>query len=347
MWNPSPIASRPSPALRELREFRPGSPRSFFHLSKAGFTILELLVAMTLLILVVGLSLSIMSAVTSAWKANRARLSAFSESRVAFETLTHRLSQATLNTYWDYNDRDNPTRYLRESELHFVQGKAATLLTSVTDTSTDAVFFVAPLGISNAANYRPLNKMLTACGFYIRFSDALNRPAFLNSIVEKRFRFRLYQFLQPGERLSIYATSQGTAWFRSDLLNWSFPMADNVVGMILRVKYPDAGGTTTEYAYDSRLNPTPANPPPTLHQLPPVISVTLMVIDEDSASRLADKFGQARPDILPESTAFSNPNSYETDLANWENKLQTFNPKITYRVLSTDIHLRGAKWSSY
>ena len=325
--------------------FRPRRRRSRAALAP-GFTILELLVALTLLIIVVGLSVSIMTAITSAWRANKARLSAFAESRVGFEVLTKRLSQATLNTYWDYDDRDAPTRYLRKSELHFVQGKAASLLPSVTDTSTDAVFFVAPLGISNDADYRPLGKMLTACGFYVRFSDATNRPTFLDSIVEKRFRFRLYQFLQPGERLAIYASSLGTNWFQTDLLNWSFPMADNVIGMILRVKYPDASGTTVTYSYDSRLNPSPSNPPTTLHQLPPVISATLMVIDEDSARRLAQKFGQSQPGILPISGAFLDPDLYEKDIGDWEDKLKNFNPKVSYRVLSADIHLRGAKWSS-
>jgi len=311
-----------------------------------AFSLLELLVASAVLAILAGLTLSILTATTSAWNAHKARVNAFAEARVAFESLNQRLGQATLNTYLDYDNRGNPTRYLRKSELHFIQGKAADLIPFVPNTSTDAVFFAAPLGVCDDATYQPLVKMLSACGFYVRFGDVSNRPAFLNGKVEKRFRFRLYQFLQPGERLGVYASSQGTAWFQDDLLNWSFPMADNVIGLILRVKYPGPVGSAGLYSYDSRLNPTPSNPPATFNQLPPVISTTLVVIDEDSARRLAAKFGESPPPILPDPTAFLDPAEYEKDISDWEVKLQSFVPKISSRVLTADIHLRGAKWSS-
>lgn len=314
---------------------------------RAGFTLLELLVGVILLVILTSLSLSIFTATTSAWRANKARMSAFTEARVAFDTFTRRLSQATLNAYWDYDNRDAPTRYLRESELHFIQGKASALLPALSNTSTDSVFFVAPLGITDNPSYQSLAKMLTACGFYVRFGDIATRPAFLDGKVETPFRFRLYQFLQPGERLSIYASHQRTAWFQDDLANWSFSMADNVIGLILRVKDPDT--SVVSYSYDSRPATYPDDPPapsPADNQLPPVVSATLVVIDEDSARRLAEKFGNDPPPVLPDSGAFSIPANYEEDIAHWEAKLKGFAPKIAYRIFTADIPLRGAKWSS-
>ena len=308
-----------------------------------GFTLLELLVSMSLVAIVAGLTLSIMTAITSAWTAHKTRVGAFGEARVVFETLTNRLSQATLNTYWDYDNRGAPTRYLRKSELHFVQGKASSLIPGVAEVSGDSVFFTAPLGISEGTTYRPLFKMLSACGFYVRFGKEEKRPAFIDGLVAPRYRFRLYQFLQPGEKLRVYGSEP--EWYLNGLEEWSFPMAENVIGLILRVRYPDGSGNATVYAYDSRAG-AGANPPPlTLHQLPPVISVTLVVIDEDSARRLADRYGDEAPPILPAEEEFVTADQYENDLSQWELRLKDVRPKINYRIFSSDVYLRGAKWS--
>lgn len=316
-----------------------------------GFTLLELLASMAVLIVVAVLSYSILNSTMSAWKSHKARLNPFEGARTAFEILTSRLSQATLNTYWDYNDPANPTQYLRQSELHFIAGKASVLIPGVTNTSMDAVFFVAPLGFTDTPANDPLVKMLVACGFYVRFSDDSSRPAFLNGRVEERFRFRLYQFLEPGEQLAIYDGGAGSSreWFRTGLDDWSFPMVDNVIGLIIRVKYPTPGGEGVAYEYDSR-DGSPSNPQPNYHQLPPVVAVTMVAIDEDSARRLAEKFGSEMPPILPAAGTFANPAEYENDLRDWEMLLRGEDssglPQITYRLLNAEIPIRGARWSS-
>ncbi|HRJ72547.1 MAG TPA: Verru_Chthon cassette protein C [Terrimicrobiaceae bacterium] len=317
--------------------------------SRRGFTLLEVLVSAALLMIVTLMSYSIISSISSAWKGHKARLGAFEGARVAFELLTSRLSQATLNTYWDYNDPAKPTRYLRQSELHFVMGRGKDLLPSgVTDVVGDAVFFVAPLGFTTETQFRPLVKMLTACGFFVRFSAELNRPAFLGTRVPERYRYRLFQFLQPGEQLGIYASSSGGSWFSDAVAQNAFPMVDNVIGLILRANYPTSSGERSDYAYDSRDDGgSPADPPPNFHQLPPRVSVTMVVIDEDSARRLAGIYGDTAPPIGPEpSTLFTTPAQYESDLIAWENQLKSFNPRINYRILTAEIPIRGAKWSS-
>ena len=93
-----------------------------------AFTILELLVSMAVLMLLAVLSQQILGSTATAWKSHKARLGAFEGARAAFDSLTSRLSQATLNTYWDYDNPAQPQRYLRQSELHFITGKASSLL---------------------------------------------------------------------------------------------------------------------------------------------------------------------------------------------------------------------------
>ncbi len=312
----------------------------------SGFTLLELLVSMALVVIVAGLSFSIMAAITSAWRAHKTRVGAFGDARVVFETLTNRLSQATLNTYWDYDNRGAPTRYLRKSELHFVQGQASSLIPNLSNAVGQCVFFCAPLGVNESETSRPLFKMLSACGFYVRFGVDRNRPLFVDQRLAHRYRFRLYQFLEPGERLRIYEAGVQGTWYSDDLADWSFPMAENVIGLILRVRYPDGSGNTETYNYNSRDGVGSNSPPITMHQLPPVISVTLVVIDENTALRLADKYGDAMPPILPPTNAFTSDGRYEDDLSEWEDKLKLFTTKIDYRILTAEVYLRGTKWSS-
>lgn len=295
------------------------------------------------------ISYSIIGSISSAWKSHKARLSAFEGARVAFELLTSRLSQATLNTYWDYDDPARPTRYLRQSELHFVMGRGEDLLpASLTGVVGDAVFFVAPLGFTGDAQFRPLAKMLNACGFFVRFSDEGDRPTFLSGRIPERYRYRLFQFLQPGESLGVYANTVGADWFADTVADHAFPMVDNVIGLVLRATYPTASGERTDYGYDSRDDGNnPGNPPPNFHQLPPSIRVVMVVIDEDSARRLAAAYGSSAPPIMPvPASRFTDPSAFEGDLEAWEEQLKNFNPKVDYRVLTADIPLRGAKWSS-
>jgi uncharacterized protein (TIGR02599 family) len=73
----------------------------------------------------------------------------------------------------------------------------------------------------------------------------------------------------------------------------------------------------------------------------------MVVIDEDSARRLEEKYHTSAPPITPTpATRFTIPDNYESDLAAWETQLKAFQPKIAYRILTAEIPIRGAKWSS-
>src|SRR5689334_5970956 len=92
-----------------------------------AFTIIEIVVSCAVLTLIMLITVSIVGSTSSAYNQTRARAETFEEARTSFEAITRKVSQAMLNTYWDYdyanNDRTRPPRgYVRQSELHFVSG---------------------------------------------------------------------------------------------------------------------------------------------------------------------------------------------------------------------------------
>ena len=70
----------------------------------SGFTLIELLLAMSVLALMAVMMLSVTSSAQKIAKQTTSRTEQFREGRRAFERINQRLSQATLNTYWDYVD---------------------------------------------------------------------------------------------------------------------------------------------------------------------------------------------------------------------------------------------------
>jgi uncharacterized protein (TIGR02599 family) len=316
---------------------------------KNAFSLLEVLVVCTLLVVLFAICYSLINISTSAWVMHRTRLSAFERARIGFELVTNRLAQATLNTYWDYDNPVKPTHYVRKSELHFVMGKAEELLPDVSGLVTQSVFFLSPLGFNTDPVNQPLRKTLSGCGFFIRFSEEPFLPAtMLERNAQPRYRYRLFQFLQSGEDVDIYGyTPSGVSrdlskereWFTDHVTGASYPVADNIIGLILRANYTStsSSGSTNhgDYEYDTR-NFSQAI---TYNQLPPSVSVTMIMIDEDSAIRLAAQYGASAPPIIP-------PPDDQHDLQKWENLLNNFTPKINYRIFTADVPIRGAKWSS-
>ena len=66
-----------------------------------AFTLLELLVAMAVLAMMAVMMLSITSSAQKVAKQTTSRTEQFREGRRAFDRINQRLSQASLNTYWD------------------------------------------------------------------------------------------------------------------------------------------------------------------------------------------------------------------------------------------------------
>jgi uncharacterized protein (TIGR02599 family) len=329
-----------------------------------GFTLVELLVSMAIISLLLLVLLSITDATRRAWSQTTGKVEQFRQAREAFESVTRRLSQATLNTYWDYDDPTTPTRYIRQSELRFISGQAQELTGLTGVHSTHAVFFQAPLGFVTDVNYSNFKNALNTWGYFLEFGDDTDfRPPFLGSRVPLRHRFRLMELMEPSESLTLYnytsgdgfggrpktASYVGHEWFTAPLAPTGSArrtrvLAENVIALILLPKMsPQEDSTTSKlapaYAYDSTSTNADASINPK-NQLPPVMQVTLVATDEATFNRIQS--GTNAPDFGLDQL-FKSASTYNDDLKELERLL--VEKRINYRIFSTNVSIRGAKWS--
>ncbi len=340
-------------------------PIAFYH-SRRAFTLIEIMVSMTILVMLMLMLLSMTGAVQRTWSYTTTKIEQFRNSREGFETITRKLSQATLNTYWDYDSPTAPTKYQRQSELRFVSGNAQTLTGSAIAPS-HSIFFVAPLGFVSDANYQGLSNLLNTWGYFIEYSDdSLLRPPFITTAMTPfRSRFRLMELMGPSETMPLYKYTSGnsaynaTTWFTDVLATSPRParvVAENVLVLVILPKLApgeDSTGTklASTYSYDS----TASNSDPAINsknQLPPVVMVTMVAVDEPSFSNYLFrlKSGSPRTDLgldglfksAGDLTNASNP-GYAKDLSALQGTLVA--KKINFRVFSTDVSIKAAKWS--
>ena len=224
--------------------FEPGLPRRRF--SVRAFTLVELLISMTFLVILMLVVTQVIGIVQRTWVRSNSRVSQFREARTAFDVLTRTISQATLNTYWmnEFDEigsdavgqtRYKAKNYVRQSELQFISGPTASLLTQAASGGTNypghAVFFQAPLGVTklvptddsstNEASTENLVNLMCGRGYFVEWgSDAPFRPPFLESLnsVPLRFRMRLMEFSPTAEMNQIYAEANR-------------PLVDNTKGL--------------------------------------------------------------------------------------------------------------------
>ncbi|MDQ3623942.1 MAG: prepilin-type N-terminal cleavage/methylation domain-containing protein, partial [Verrucomicrobiota bacterium] len=152
---------------------------------RAAFTLIELLVSLAVIALLSLVLISITGQSSDVWRQARSKIDQFRGARDGFESITRRLSQATLNTYLDYYDNKGrrrtqanvktfaPTSYGRYSELRFVSGPAEQLLEEATvPRPTHAVFFQAPLGfVEDFAEFRGLDNLINTWGYFLEFNS--------------------------------------------------------------------------------------------------------------------------------------------------------------------------------
>ncbi|WP_050023760.1 Verru_Chthon cassette protein C [Verrucomicrobium sp. BvORR034] len=361
----------------------PASP-SPFSFRRAAFTLVEVLLSITVLSLIMTLLVNTLAVTQRVYTGAQSRVEQFREARVAFESITRRLSQATLNPYWDYNDPNAPTRYVRQSELHFICGPSATLLnqSGLGPKLGHAVFFQAPMGVADDTAYRELNSSLNAWGFYLSFEeDTLlgTKPSFLGTRLNARRRCRLMEFRQPTERFQVYAPPGGapsgfkgmttapfaatTAWYNNPelvrdtgitpALLQSRPLAENIIALVFSPRSPVPSGSSSakdydiapDYSYDSRrFLSDPASPVASLsrHQLPPTLQVTMVALDEASASRY-ERGGGSTAELV-DAAWFKEATKHEADLLALTARLSSL--KLDHQVFTTTVSIRSAKWST-
>ncbi len=324
-----------------------------------GFTLVEMLVAMAVLAVVMMVVFQITNTTGQAWKRSSGNIESMQGARIAFETITRRLSQATLNAYYAYDNPTSPTKYLRQSELQFVAGKKL-----VAGQMGHAVFFQAPLGrVSDQTRYGNLGGLLNVCGFYLVYGKDPLRPTFFSNLPHPpvdEYRFRLMECVQPSETGAIYSSLP--APLATIPNNWlaqavaagtaaNHPLANNIVALIFLPEQNAAGGKVTplvaDYEYDT--SPAGAANSTLVNQLPPLVKVVMVAIDEASAIKLGNS---ATPPPLGMANLFQNTAQLQADLATLEGNLAATsgnaagnNMTLNFHVFQTDVAIREAKWS--
>lgn len=291
--------------------------------------------------------LSALSQVSTTWQRMSDKVDSFQSARLAFDLLSKNLSRATLNTYLDYDNPQKPTRYQRVSELAFLSTPAGTEGIPGTENTGQAVFFQLPAGhTSEHEKFGKLKSLLNTCGYYVAFGNNPGLPAHVNQSANP-WRFRLMQLLAPTEENTIYESSPGSADWVKKIDSPALPIADNVIALIVRAQDPAAVpiDVTTDYTYDTRLRAKDSPQPATANQLPPALSVAMIVLDEKSARRIED--GSTPPAIITDNLSgkfrSQNDEHFQRDLSEVEKALSTAH--LAYRVYTTSISLKESKWS--
>ena len=363
-------------------------PMKFQSRNLSAFTLLELLVSLTITAVLLALMVQMISTTQKVWTRTKAQAEAFRGARAAFESMTRQIAQATVNSYWDYDDPTAPKFYVRQSELHFVCGPTETLIGKNQQMAGHGLFFQAPFGFSNVPVTAPsagLDQLLNCWGYFVKYdSDKQQRPDFLNDKAQQNLhpdmkRFRLMEFRQSADQLTIFhldhpaastppvmpspllsdAKSEADlyAWFRSPISTASQPLADNILAVLIQPQLPTTTPplpTPTDFVYNTRAHqlipskqPVTARAAQSRHQLPPVLKLTLIALEENSWSRLstaeADKTA-AELLILLNKKIFQTPSKYDADMRTLESALTARN--IQHRVFTTAIAIRAAKWVS-
>src|SRR5688572_26589605 len=80
------------------------------YVCSAAFTLVELMVATAVIALLMVVLLQMTTQTTKTWRFTTEKVEKFQSARDGFESMTRRISQATLNTYWDYVDLNGRVR---------------------------------------------------------------------------------------------------------------------------------------------------------------------------------------------------------------------------------------------
>ena len=346
-----------------------------------SFSLIEMLVALTIFAVILVIVAQVISQTERAWKFSSDKIQAFQGARIAFDTMYRTLGESTLNNYYDYYNASYvpfttyaatntatintfvPAYYGRNSDLHFISGKA--LVTLPRTPVTQSVFFQTPISYTaTSTSYGNMNSLLNAVGFYIDFnSDQTAWPSFFTSLSPQaapRYRYRLMEFLQPTEQMTVYSSTSGNAWFTAPVQATSpsvYVLAENIIACVVCPHLPGEmipGSSTTgtalipqnNYEYDSRVASTPwtsGAQPVQMHQLPPLVRLVLIAVDETSMIQIMGT-STSQPNLgFSYSSVFQNPANLTTDIATVSAALTA--KHLNSRVFQTDVPIRGANWS--
>ena len=325
----------------------------------AAFSLIELLISLAVLSVLVVLAASLIGAIQDVWKRSSARTEQFRSARQALETISGRLSQATLNPYWVVQTTNGvPVRYERQSDLRFLTGNAVSTIGSTVGSGTivpgSAIFFQAPTGYFTNNSASSLSAALNTWGYYVEYGPDSSRPPFIStSIIPTKNRFRLVEFIDPSDGLTIFSKTSGNSayngkdWFTAPLATTGNRrvLADNIVAFVALPRLStseDSTGTALSpaYIYDT----TTSNATPKLNpknQLPPIVDIAVVAISETTANRIT--WGSSRPDFGT-SDLFQNAADMDADLETLRTNIEKMN--LSARVFRTSVPISAARWST-
>ncbi|RBP45063.1 uncharacterized protein (TIGR02599 family) [Roseimicrobium gellanilyticum] len=339
-----------------------------------GFTLIELLLSITILSVVMLITMSLLNASLGQLRISEARFGQFREVQAAFDTMRLRLAGCEINPFYDYEYKNEdmnsvPIGYKLKSDLHFVTGPVMAgefpLLISGNHNG-HGIFFHGTFGMTNETDWKGLGTLMNSWGYYLEFGDDTSaRADFLNSEnVPKRYRYRLKELQVPAELMRTYAAKLNAGSSREDIFAWFrdslqapenvHTVAENIAAFVVTPLVPadsrnsngaliGENGLAPTYYYDTR-NYQHARTnvaEVTRHRLPPLLRLTLVALDEVSATKLEELNGQNKPDLGVDSL-FADATRYNEDIQSLEARLQQM--KLNYRVFSTTVRLRNARW---
>lgn len=366
-----------------------------------GMTVLELLVAMSVFIMLMAVTLPIVSTISTSWVKMSGRAELFSSARAAIGSMQSTLRQATLNPYFAYADASGqpvplinpsaksaalnrsqiPTQYLRSSELHFLVDDAQSTLNAAQAgairASGFAVFFQAPLGKVRSRSNLARSTLLNCVGYFVEYGDGKNTlPNVAIGKAGTRERYRLMQVVQPAYENTVYQSTletnaaNGLPTFNYDLkwietmtlasnTAYKHVLAENIILLVVLPKiskYEISSSTkplAPNYTYDSRwwepgYTGKAATDERARNQLPPVLELVLVAIDEASAIKVE---GLSSGSVPPFSggvgvnfdSLFQVASQIEQDIKTVEAELNAL--RLNFRIFRTEVALPGAKWS--
>jgi uncharacterized protein (TIGR02599 family) len=341
---------------------------------KGGFTLVEIMVSVAILAIILTFIAELIGQAQRSWSRAGARVSQFREARKAFDWMVRNLGQATINpsVHYVYAGGEDPRipsgsgkglhsapdGYGRFSELQFICGRAEKFVGSGDGKpSGHAVFFQAPLGATDLDVSIPT--ALTPVGFFVKeTSDTQTRPDFLGQTgVKERKRHRLFLYKGMTEHNTIYDASsvekmarngrQDAPWI-GDLNDEGRvnPLADNIVLLVIAPRLAEDGSgvrdpyeIASDYEFNSASNGLQPNQAATDYQIPPLVDITMVALDESSAARVVDESIDLNLSALFKK---SSKQSYRDDIKSLQENLRE--KRLDFRIFSTTVPLRNSRW---
>ena len=291
-----------------------------------AFTLVELMVATGVVALLAAVLFALLAHFTENVRATRSTAEGLETAQRAFETLTRRIGQATLNSYWEsYVVSGTLRRYQRISELRFACGPMQAGANPLDDPRAAAqrmcpghgIFFQATTGLTGVTpdpTLPGLENLLNTWGYFVEAGpDDLKAPAILPpDAARRRIAPRLMELREPTQQLCLYRHTSGNGnkyagfeWFRTPLADRALvrTVAENIAALIIQPKLTVQETERllpgeSEEGRDAFLAPqlfyhSATAPPPAIeparnmrHRLPATVEITMVALDAATVARL-------------------------------------------------------------